>query len=156
MMDLGIYPLNAIRHITKEEPANITAVVSTRDQSGRFREVEESVEWTMKLPSGILASCGCSYGQSGPSFLTINGDAGSLVMNPGFNYDGNRLAGRLSTGKVIDMASPGRNPYQFAIEAEHFADCIRNDRTPRTPGEEGLKDMLAIESIYKAAGTPIA
>jgi len=25
-----------------------------------------------------------------------------------------------------------------------------------TPGEEGLKDLLAIEAIYQAAGTPIA
>ena len=44
----------------------------------------------------------------------------------------------------------------FVLEAEHFANCIRTGATPRTPGEEGLHDMLAIEAIYKAAGTPIA
>jgi hypothetical protein len=33
---------------------------------------------------------------------------------------------------------------------------VRNNREPESPGEEGLKDMLAIEAIYKAAGTPIA
>jgi len=42
------------------------------------------------------------------------------------------------------------------LEAEHFADCIRNNKQPESPGEEGLKDMLAIEAIYKAAGAPIA
>jgi predicted dehydrogenase len=34
LLDLGIYPLNAIRHITGEEPAEFTAVISTRDRRG--------------------------------------------------------------------------------------------------------------------------
>jgi predicted dehydrogenase len=42
------------------------------------------------------------------------------------------------------------------LEGEHFAACIRNNKQPKSPGEEGLKDLVAIERIYKAAGTPIA
>jgi predicted dehydrogenase len=155
LLDVGIYPLNAIRHITREEPSSFTAIVSTRDFSGRFAEVEQSVEWTTKLPSGIIASCGCSYGQDGPSFLTINGEKGYLQFQPAFLYDGLRLFGR-ANGQAIDVLAPGKAPFQFTLEAEHFADCIRNNKRPESPGEEGLKDMLAIESIYKAAGVPIA
>jgi predicted dehydrogenase len=155
VLDLGIYPLNAIRHITREEPASFTAVVSTRDRSGRFAEVEQSVEWTMKFPSGIVASCGCSYGQRGLGFFTINGDQGYLTLEPAFNYDGVHLRGEVA-GKLIDQLSPGKMPYQFALEADHFSGCIRNDKQPESPGEEGLKDMLAIEALYRAAGTPIA
>jgi predicted dehydrogenase len=155
VLDLGIYPLNAIRHITREEPAQYTAVVSTRDHSGRFAEVEQSVEWTMKFPSGIIASCGCSYGQSAPGFLTINGDKGSLQFESAFLYDGVHLRGN-ADGKEIDIAGTGKAPFQFTVEADHFAECIRNNRQPESPGEEGLKDMLAIEAIYRAAGTPIA
>ena len=155
LMDLGIYPLNAIRHITKEEPTDFTAVISTRDHSGRFNEVEQSMEWTMKFPSGIIASCGCSYGQRGPIFLNINGDTGNLVLSPAFNYEGIQLHGEAG-GQRIDQISTGKLPFQFVLEAEHFADCIRNHKEPESPGEEGLKDMLAIEAIYKAAGAPIA
>ena len=155
LLDLGIYPLNAIRHITGEEPTNFTAVTATRERSGRFSEVEQSMEWTMKMPSGIIASCGCSYGQRGPSILTINGESGYLVMEPAFNYEGFRLHGEVDR-KPIEQVSTEKHPYQFKIEAEHFADCIRNSKEPATPGEEGLKDMLAIEAIYQAAGAPIA
>jgi predicted dehydrogenase len=155
VLDLGIYPLNSIRWIAGEEPAEFAATVSTRDHSGRFAEVEQSIEWTMKLPSGIIASCASSYGQTGPGFLNVNGDKGYLQMQPGFFYDGPRLTG-ITGRKTVDISSPGRNPYQFTLEAEHFADCVRLDQTPHTPGEEGLKDLLAIESIYKSAGTPIA
>ncbi len=155
LMDLGIYPLNAIRHITGEEPTDFTAIVSTRDRSGRFAEVEQSMEWTMKFPSGIIASCGCSYGARGPSVLTINGDKGYLVMEPAFHYDGVRLRGEVG-GQPIDESSTEKQPYQFTIEAEHFSECIRNHHEPESPGEEGLKDMLAIEAIYRAAGATIA
>jgi predicted dehydrogenase len=155
LMDLGIYPLNAIRHILREEPVAFTAVAATQDKSGRFAEVEQSLEWTMRLPSGVIASCGCSYGQSGPSFLTINGTRGYLELEPAFFYDGLHLRGQAG-GRHIDEMSAGKAPYQFVIEAEHFADCIRKNKEPQSPGEEGLKDMLAIEAIYRAAGTPIA
>ncbi len=155
VLDLGIYPLNGIRHFTREEPTSFTAMVSTRDFSGRFAEVEQSVEWTMKLPSGILASCGCSYGQDGPSFLIINGDKGTLQLQPAFNYDGLHLFGHAS-GQPIDVLATGKAPFQFTLEAEHFVDCIRHNKRPEPSGEEGLKDMLAIEAIYRSAGTPIA
>ena len=155
VLDVGIYPLNAVRHITREEPSSYTAVVSTRDFSGRFAEVEQSVEWTMKLPSGIIASCGCSYGQTAPGFFTINGDKGHLQFQPAFNYDGLHLSGR-ANDQPIDVLATGKAPFQFTLEAEHLAECIRNNRRPESPGEEGLKDMLAIEAIYKAAGAPIA
>jgi predicted dehydrogenase len=156
LMDLGIYPLNAIRHIAGEEPAEFTAIVSTRDHSGRFAEVEQSMEWTMKFPSGIIASCGCSYGARGPSYLSIHGEKGVLDMDQAWNYDGMHLRGQNASGQPIDLQSTGKLPFGFVLEAEHFADCIRSNKEAESPGEEGLKDMVAIEAIYKAAGAPIA
>jgi predicted dehydrogenase len=154
LLDLGIYPLNAIRSIVREEPTGMTAVVSTLENTGRFTEVEESVEWTMKFPSGVIASCGCSYGQRGPAFLNINGSEGFVEVSPGFFYDGVHVRGTVA-GRQIDELSPAKAPYQFALEADHFADCIRMGTEVRSPGEEGLKDMLAMEAIYSVAGTPI-
>jgi predicted dehydrogenase len=155
ILDLGIYPLNAIRHITGEEPDAFTAVVATRDKSGRFASVEQSMEWTMKFPSGIIASCGCSYGASGPGTLRISGENGFIQFLPAFNYDGVRVFGS-ANGKSIEIASNEKHPYQFTLEADYFSDCIRNNKQPTPSGEEGLKDMLAIEAIYRAAGKPIA
>ena len=41
--------------------------------------------------------------------------------------------------------------FRFATEMDAFADAVRNDTAPRTPGEEGLRDLIVIEAIYKAA-----
>jgi predicted dehydrogenase len=72
-----------------------------------------------------------------------------------YAYSNVRLRG-IGGGQRVDITTPGDDTGHFALEAEHFASCIRSGAEPRTPGEEGLKDMLAIEAIYKAAGTPIA
>jgi len=160
LMDIGIYPLNGIRFLAREEPAAFTAQVSTIDRSsGRFAEMEESVEWTMKFPSGLVAACGSSYGSRGPGALRVLGDKGWLDLNPAFG-NGAHVTGQISDASgntSIDIPPAGSKPhFQFPLEASHFSDCILNDRLPKSPGEEGLSDMIAIEAIYKAAGTPIA
>jgi predicted dehydrogenase len=53
---------------------------------------------------------------------------------------------------TIDEANSEQDPMQFTREADHLARCIFEDKTPDTPGEEGLKDMEHIQSIYRAAG----
>ena len=32
--------------------------------------------------------------------------------------------------------------HQFALELDHLAECIRSNKQPRTPGEEGLQDQI--------------
>ena len=156
LMDLGIYPLNTIRHIVGEEPTDFTAVVSTLDKSGRFAEVDQSIEWTMKFPSGVIASCGSSYGARGPSFVNINGETGNYIVAPAFLYGSVHYSGNVNGQNVDEENKGATTPSQFTNEARHFVNCIRTNQEPLSDGEEGLKDMVAIEAIYKAAGTPIA
>src|SRR6266436_6514873 len=56
LMDMGVYSLNACRFLTGEEPTDIKADWSVIDKDGRFNEVEENIAWSMKFPSGIVAS----------------------------------------------------------------------------------------------------
>ena len=157
LVDVGIYPLNEARWLIGEEPASFTAVPTTRDHtSGRFAEMEQTLDWTMKFPSGIVGAFACTYGSDMPGFLRIHGDRGSLQLSPAYNYTGTHLTS-LGRPLNVDTATPGNDEsFQFRLEAEHFANCVRTGAEPKTPGEEGLKDMLAIEAIYKAAGTPNA
>ena len=156
LMDVGIYPMNEIRWLTGEEPAAFTAVATTRDHaSGRFAEVEQTLDWTMKFPSGIVAALGCSYGVNMQGFLRIHGNKGSLEIINAYSYQGAHLS-TIGGDTHANTTTQGDDTLHFQIEAEHFANCIRTGTVPRTPGEEGLHDLLAIESIYKAAGAPIA
>ncbi len=157
MLDVGIYCLNATRYLTGEEPESFTAAVSTIDHDGRFDSVEENMVWTTKFPSGIVASCSTSYGANLNSYYRVSGSKGWLQVGS-FNYQGQRLQANYRTGErgtpptVLDELSTERDPKQFTREADHFTECILENKTPKTPGEEGLRDMRHMQQIYKSAG----
>ena len=156
LMDVGIYPLNAMRLFSGEEPASFTAITSTRDKtSGRFSSMEETLNWTMKFPSGITASLASTYGADMAGFVRINGDKATLEIAPAFSYVGTHLKS-LNSRIPADTTSPNEETFHFQLEAEHLVQCIRTNTQPKTPGEEGLADLIAMESIYQAAGAPIA
>ena len=150
--DVGIYCLNAARAVTGEEPVEVEAQLYSTPGDQRFREVEESVTWLMRFPSGAMANLSTSYGIHRASRLAVNLDGGSLVMENAFPYKGQRLLqvraqDRLETESVIQVGPKDH----FASEMDHMADYLLKGQAPRTPGEEGLRDMKLIEAIYRAA-----
>ena len=154
LFDVGIYSLNACRYLTGEEPEHISAYSSVIDHDGRFNEVEENVSWTMRFPSGIVASCNTTYGAPMDGFFRVHGSKGWLEVNPAFIYEGLRLTGEFS-GTKVDEPNPARDPSHFQAEAEHFSHCVQNGLEPTSPGEEGLRDMRWITEIYRSAGIRI-
>ncbi len=155
LFDVGIYSLNACRYLTGEEPTDISAYASTIDHDGRFTTVEENVAWSMKFPSGIVASCATTYGANMDGYFRVYGSKGWLQVDQAFVYEGLHLRGHVS-GNQIDELNPARDPSQFQAEAEHFSNCVLNNQQPQSPGEEGLRDMQYITKIYKSAGIAMA
>jgi len=154
LFDVGIYSLNACRYLTGEEPEHISAVASTLDRDGRFYDVEENVAWTMKFPSGAVASCSTTYGANMEGYYKVYGSKGWLQVDQAFVYQGLRLRADFS-GTQLDEVNPARDPSHFMAETAHFSRSIQNDEESRTPGEEGLRDMRYIAEIYRSAGIPL-
>jgi len=73
-------------------------------------------------------------------------------MEPSFNYDGMHLTASVQGRAPIDETNPERDPAQFPRESDHLAECILENKTPKTPGEEGLRDMRLMMEIYKSCG----
>jgi predicted dehydrogenase len=146
LMDVGIYALQATRYLSGEEPVLVSAV-ETKTDPRRFSEVDESMVWTTRFPSGVVAYCSTSYKAGGIQNLRVNADDGWFELDPAFFYGGNR--GRRSDGKEI------RYPQidLFAAEMDDFAQCILEGRPTKVPGEEGLRDVRIMQAIYESART---
>ncbi|HTW95139.1 MAG TPA: Gfo/Idh/MocA family oxidoreductase [Tepidisphaeraceae bacterium] len=145
LVDVGIYGINATRYLSREEPISVTAQITETPMDPRFVEVEESTAWTLKFPSGLLANCTASYNAKGTNRCRIILEDGMIDMEPATAYMGNTLR----DPKPIDL--PHVN--QFQVMMDYFSDCVANNKTPDTPGEEGLQDMRIIEAIYEAGRT---
>jgi predicted dehydrogenase len=145
LMDVGIYALQACRYLTGEEPVAITAQ-ETKTDPVKFAEVDETITWTMTMPSGVNCYCSTSYAFGGINRFNAYADKGWFGLDPAYSYGG--IKGKSKDGP-IEMGSID----QFAAEMDDFARCILDDRTSRVPGEEGLRDLLAIEAIYESIRT---
>ena len=156
LMDVGIYCLNATRYLTGEEPAEFSAYTYSDPNDPRFKTVEENLGWVSKFPSGVVATCATTYGAQMDGYFKVYGSRGSLQINPAFNYDGMHLQARYfsAEGKFVelDQLSSEKDPIDFTKQATHFSDCILNNKEPKTPGEEGLRDLKYMREIYRSAG----
>ena len=146
LMDVGIYALQATRYLSGEEPMWVSAL-TTQGAPSRFAQVEESVLWEAKFPSGAVSHCSSSYNVEGVGYFRVLAERGWFGLEPAFNYGG--LRGIRSDGKAIEAASTD----QFAVEMDDFARCIQEKTPTRVPGEEGLRDVKIMTAIYESART---
>lgn len=146
LMDVGIYALQATRYLSGEEPVQVTALEQKTDPV-KFAEVDQSMLWQMRFPSGVLASCTTSYDTGIGSSFRVNAQKGWFGLDPAFYYDGNR--GKRSDGKEIALPAPDL----FAAQMDDFARCIRENKQSKVSGEEGLRDVKIMMAIYEAAKT---
>ncbi|MEH2254057.1 Gfo/Idh/MocA family protein [Nostoc sp.] len=155
--DVGVYCLNATRYLTGEEPIAISAQTFSTPGDPRFKEVEESVTFQLRFPSGIVAICSTSYGFHEARRFRVFGSDAWGQLDPAFSYNGLRMmiSRKSPTNSMAENVSEVRigEKNQFALEIEHMADCVIQNKQPHTPGEEGLQDQKLIALIYEAAQT---
>jgi predicted dehydrogenase len=151
LQDIGVYCLNAARHIFAAEPIEAVAVKSFAKGSAGVGEVEETIAVTLSFPEGRLAQFIASFGADNSDFYHVAGTAGSITANPGFRFE---TAVRL-TVRHGDIATEKVSPQtdHFAGQTAYFSDCIVNAQPPEPDGGEGLADVRALLAIERAANT---
>ncbi len=165
LYDVGIYCLNAARYFTGAEPTTETARATTSPAA-----LETSIDWTSTFPqqsrSGqagiaqkpVIGHFHSSYLERFHGQFSLHGTLGSLTLSPAFAHrEPIRLRGTINNpggGSPTHIAeqTPKDAPSHFRLEAEALADCARTGKPLPTPGEDGLRDLEAMERIYAAAG----
>lgn len=154
LLDVGLYCLNTARFLTGEEPYEVFAYTHSTEGDPRFTEVEESVQFTLRFPSGLISSNFCSYGTSKHRSLRVLAEKGNLLLDPAFDYTNLRLIRDTETEVTETLV---KEVDQFALEIDHFSECVQTGQQPYTPGEEGVQDQRIMEAIYRSAkeGRPV-
>jgi predicted dehydrogenase len=151
--DIGLYCLNTARFVLGEEPEWVTAQLYSTPGDPRFKEVEETVLFQMGFPGGAIVNASTSYSVHDTKRYRCLADKGaSFGMDPAFSYHGLKMeVSEVRDGEVWKQSPEIEEKDQFALELDHMAHCIRNNKQPYTPGEEGLQDQKIMEAIYRAA-----
>ena len=147
--DLGVYCINAARHLFDAEP---TLVRRQRHREGRRgRHDERHPALPGRAPGAILREQ-----QRRRRFeLPHRGQQGRPSRRARL-----RLRDAIVHHLTIDeetKTKSSREGDQFAPELRYFSDCILEDREPEPSGEEGFCDVRVVEAILESArqGRPV-
>ena len=146
LYDIGVYCINAARHLFRAEPVEVSAMTT-----GRKGSIEETAAAVLRFPGDRLASFCVSFGADKTSEYRIVGTRGSLRADPAYELASGLKLHITRGDRKRTIAYRKRD--QFAPELMHFSDCILKNREPEPAGNEGLADVRIIRALYRSAET---
>lgn len=161
LVDIGVYSIQACRYVAGAEPVEVTATISNTSGDSRFKDVEESIAFTLKFPNGCLATGSSSWNYSLQNYFRAVGTKGWIELDPATSNTNLRMFASKDVIRTGQTPQPGRvveerhyaNIDQLPAMFDHFSDCVLNDKQLLLPMEEGLRDLEVIEAIYESART---
>jgi predicted dehydrogenase len=148
--DVGVYCINASRFITGEEPIEVNGMAHQPKDEPRFADWPASYVFTLKFPSGVLAHCSCGFNGNGSKRYRVMCNDGWFGLEPAYGYGGLKIqTSKPDMKEIADLPQVNH----FAAEMDHLSACVRDNKQPNTPGEEGLKDMKVLEAIWRAVAS---
>lgn len=148
MMDIGIYVVHAACMAAGDvAPLAVTAHEEPKTRPDFFRDVEETMRWTMEFPGGAVGHGFSSFAQNANRFHAEGPHGWIDFPENAYSYRGLRCL--TSRGRL--RFDPPVN--QQARHMDDFADCILTGRATPVPGELGRREIRILSAIYEAAAT---
>ena len=151
LQDIGVYCLNAARHVFGSEPTDVIAMKGHADGDPRFSEVEETIAVTLRFPADRFAQFTVSFGTADTDMYRVVGTEGEITMEPGYRFPFPTRMTLTSGGQTTVREFPDID--HFGAQTEYFSDCILRGLRPEPDGQEGLADVRAMLAIEAAAKT---
>lgn len=146
-MDIGCYPISWVRHITGQEPIDVSAEAETGPP-----EVDLYLATEMTFPSGIKATTSGDMRPGVPfkAKLKVVGDLGTMtVNNPLVPQTGNSIELNVKGDTTVESFER-RTTYAYQLDA--FITAVAQGKPLLTGPEDAVKQMRVIDRCYESAG----
>jgi predicted dehydrogenase len=169
LWSLAPHDISIIMYLLESEPIDI----SVRGQSYLQKDVEDVVFLNMVFPNKIMAQIQLSW--LDPHKIRRTTIVGSKKMAVFDDQDQSEMIRIYDKGVLnVDYGSFGESlslrfgdvtiPYikmiePLKLECQHFIDCIKNDKQPRSDGMDGLKVVKVLQAAQESldkGGIPIS
>jgi len=158
LMDVGCYCVNLSRCLAGSEPTRVMAQAHFDETT----DVDLTLNGSLVFDNRLTAQFSCSFEAENSWAAEIVGTNGKLAIpHPWLppQWPAQFVITRDGKDEVVRVEAdsvPQHVLAPFALEIEHFADCVRNDRPPTfPPGTDAERDSLAnmrvIEALLESA-----
>jgi predicted dehydrogenase len=145
--DIGIYCINAARHLFQDEPIAVFATSASNSEL-RFQDVAEMTSAILRFPKDRLAIFACSFGATRVDAYQIIGTKGDLRVERAYSVKEKIKHTMTIDGKVEEQAFEPQD--QLASEFDYFSNCILKNIAPEPSGQEGLIDVKIIRALHES------
>ena len=158
LWSLGAHDVSVVLHLIGEEPVECSAHGESYVRGG----VQDVVFCYLRFPSGQVAHLHLSWldphkerritvvgSKRMATFDDMRTEGKLTVYDKGFDEDAN------SWGEYITRAGESFSPRlanaePLRLECQHFIDCIREGKTPRSDGHSGLRVVRVLEALQRS------
>ncbi len=159
LWSLGAHDVSVVLHLAEEEPYEMDA----RGESYMRPGIEDVVFGYLRFPSGLAAHLHLSWldphkerrftvvgSRRMATFDDMDLERKVTVYDKGFDEVGGSSYGEYITraGDIYSPRIPNREPLR--LECEHFVECVREGKTPRSDGASGLRVVRVLEGLQTA------
>jgi predicted dehydrogenase len=151
LLDIGCYPIKISRMVFGEEPVRVSGTLA-RDENFGTDILTSAV---LEYPSGhCIFTCGTQIVPS--QGVQIFGTTGRIELEIPFNP---LPVSRIRIDSGADLTGSGVTVEEFAasdqytIQGDAFSRAIREGGQPPVPLEDALKNMAAIDAVFRSAET---
>jgi predicted dehydrogenase len=158
LWSLGAHDVSVLLHLLGEEPSEVEA----RGESYMRPPIEDVVFCFMRFPSGRAAHMHLSWldphkertftvvgSKRMATFDDMDVERKVTVYDKGFDESAHTYGEYITrSGDIWSPRIPNREPLR--IECEHFVECIREGRAPRSDGASGLRVVRVLEAAQAA------
>lgn len=144
IMDLGCYPIHALRTLLGSEPTVSSA--SARME----KEVDASASASLLFEGGIVAEMDCAMsGKERALNLEIIGSTGRLALS---NFILPHTGATLTVETAgCTIAEPASTTSTYSAQLDHIVEVLLGNEDPRTGGMDAVANMRVIDAIRELA-----
>ncbi len=158
LWSLGAHDVSVVLYLAGEEPWEVIAHGESYVQDG----VEDVVFCFMRFASGLSAHLHLSWldphkerrftvvgSRRMATFDDMALEGKLQIFDKGFDQDSSSYGEYITrTGDIFSPQIPNLEPLR--IECEHFVECVRHGRTPRSDGASGLRVVRVLEELQRS------
>ena len=133
LYDMGVYTINGMRYATDLMPLKVIEAKQISIRKEYFDEVDETTEYQLLFPGGLVGTGKTSVGESIRNMLRVDAENGWYELSPMQSYSG--VGGKTSDGTLLNQPIDS----QQAKQMDDDALAILNNQNVLVPGIEGTK-----------------
>jgi predicted dehydrogenase len=158
LWSLGAHDVSVVLYLADEEPWEVVAHGESYVQEG----VEDVVFCFLRFPSGLSAHLHLSWldphkerrftvvgSRRMATFDDMALEGKLQIFDKGFDQDASSYGEYITrTGDIFSPQIPNVEPLR--VECEHFVECVRHGRRPRSDGVSGLRVVRVLEELQRS------